>query len=317
MSLQFFICEVDADLLKTISEQGFVSLIAFKFIHYCLKVEQVWIVVRSNRYVVAMTNVCVYFFLPETKYVPIEIMNITFKQNAHAHPDSIVLLVKVLLFGVILLVLGQLDGTLDVVIITTQISPDPYKICGYWKLSQFQTQMAAAVSNSPLGREHYGNDGMEGVKPSYRRRVFVQTETDRVLGMDLDRGDNAHTVKRRLPIALSVPIEESSLTFGDMVRKNDLSASDQSGPTEILGHSVSFKNPKQLVKEIVKAMKIGVDPVPVRGGLGGAYYFRNSRGESVAIVKPTDKKPFAPNNPKTFVGRALGQPGIKRSVRVG
>nr|GEZ16263.1 phosphatidylinositol 4-kinase gamma 7-like [Tanacetum cinerariifolium]GEZ23593.1 phosphatidylinositol 4-kinase gamma 7-like [Tanacetum cinerariifolium] len=209
--------------------------------------------------------------------------------------------------------------------------------------------MAAAVFNSPLGREHYGNDGMEGVKPSSTRRVFVQTETGCVLGMDLDRGDNAHTVKRRLQIALSLPVEESSLTFGDMVLKNDLSAvrndspllltrnhihrcssspclsptgrdmqqRDKSGPIEILGHSISFKKTKQLVKEIVKAMKIGVEPIPVQGGLGGAYYFRNSRGESVAIVKPTDEEPFAPNNPKGFVGRALGQPGLKRSVRVG
>nr|GEW03380.1 phosphatidylinositol 4-kinase gamma 7-like [Tanacetum cinerariifolium] len=37
-------------------------------------------------------------------------------------------------------------------------------------------------------------------------------------------------------------------------------------------------------------------------------------GESVAMVKPTEEKPFAPNNPKSVVGRALGQPGIKRVV---
>jgi hypothetical protein len=68
---------------------------------------------------------------------------------------------------------------------------------------------------------------------------------------------------------------------------------------------------------MAKAIKIGVEPVPVNSGLGGAYYFRNSKGDSVAIVKPTDEEPFAPNNPKGFVGKALGQPGLKRSVRVG
>ncbi|KAJ0692725.1 putative 1-phosphatidylinositol 4-kinase [Helianthus annuus] len=215
--------------------------------------------------------------------------------------------------------------------------------------SPIKTQMAVAVFNSPLGREYHANDGMEVAKPSGRRRVFVQTESGCVLGMELDRSDNAHTVKRRLQVALNVPVEESSLTFGDTVLKNDLSAvrndspllltrnlmhrssstpclsptgrdiqhRDWSGPIEILGHSNSFKKTKQLVKEIVKAMKIGVDPIPVQSGLGGAYYFRNSRGESVAIVKPTDEEPFAPNNPKGFVGRALGQPGLKRSVRVG
>lgn len=209
--------------------------------------------------------------------------------------------------------------------------------------------MAVAVFKSSLGREYHGNDRMEGVKHTGRRRVFVQTESGCVLGMELDRNDNAHMVKRRLQIALNVPIEESSLTFGDMVLKNDLSAirndspllltrnllhrssstpclsptgrdtqqRDRSGPIEILGLSNSFLRTKEIVDEIVKALKIGIEPIPVHGGLGGAYYFRNSKGESVAIVKPTDEEPFAPNNPKGFVGKALGQPGLKRSVRVG
>ncbi|CDP00486.1 unnamed protein product [Coffea canephora] len=214
--------------------------------------------------------------------------------------------------------------------------------------SPVQTQMAVAVFKSPIAGEYHGNNRMEG-KAAGRRRVFVQTDTGCVLGMELDRSDNAHTVKRRLQLALNVPTEESSLTFGDMVLKNDLSAirndspllltrnllhrssstpclsptgrdiqhRDQSGLIEILGHSGSFSKTKQLVKEIVKAIKAGVDPLPVHSGLGGAYYFRNNRGESVAIVKPTDEEPFAPNNPKGFVGKALGQPGLKRSVRVG
>ncbi|XP_044489737.1 phosphatidylinositol 4-kinase gamma 7-like [Mangifera indica] len=209
--------------------------------------------------------------------------------------------------------------------------------------------MAVAVFKTPLRGEYHENKRVEGKEPVGRRRVFVQTETGCVFGMELDRGDNAHTVKRRLQIALNVPTEESSLTFGDMVLKNDLSAvrndspllltrnimhrssstpclsprgndiqlKDKSGPIEILGQSDCFFITKQLVRDIVKAIKMGVDPIPIHSGLGGAYYFRNSRGENVAIVKPTDEEPFAPNNPKGFVGKALGQPGLKRSVRVG
>lgn len=208
--------------------------------------------------------------------------------------------------------------------------------------------MSMTVFSSSVGGETQGENRMKW-KPVGRRRVFVQTETGCVLGMDLDRGDNAHTVKRKLQIALNVPVAESSLTFGDMVLKNDLSAirndfpllltrnllhrssstpcislirtdlqqGDQSGPIEILTHCKSLIKMEQLVEEIIKGMKIGVDPIPVYSGLGGAYYFRNSRGGSVAIVKPTDEEPFAPNNPKGFVGKALGQPGLKHSVRVG
>ncbi|ERN05755.1 hypothetical protein AMTRI_Chr10g7110 [Amborella trichopoda] len=215
--------------------------------------------------------------------------------------------------------------------------------------SPVQTQMAVAVFSTPLSREYHGNRAsMEG-KPAGRRRVFVQTDTGSVLGIELDRGDNAHTVKRKMQLALNVPTEESSLTFGDLVLKNDLSVvrkdyplrltrnvlhrssstpclsptskdlqqRDQSGPIEILGCSSQCSRTKQLVKDVVKAIKGGIDPLPVHSGLGGAYYFRNLRGESMAIVKPSDEEPFAPNNPKGFVGKALGQPGLKRSVRVG
>lgn len=200
----------------------------------------------------------------------------------------------------------------------------------------------------PLGGEYHVNERMER-KSSGKRRVFVQTETGCVLGMELDRSDNAHTVKRKLQLALNVPIEESSLICGDTVLKNDLSVvrndspllltrnflhrssstpcfsptgrdlqqRDQSGPIEILGCSNQSPRTKDLVKDIAKAIKSGIDPIPVCSGLGGAYYFRNCLGENVAIVKPTDEEPYAPNNPKGFVGKTLGQPGLKRTVRVG
>ena len=49
----------------------------------------------------------------------------------------------------------------------------------------------------------------------WRRRMFVQTDTDSVVGMELDRGDNIHTGRKRFQLTLNVPIEERSLTFGD------------------------------------------------------------------------------------------------------
>uniref|UniRef100_A0A1J3E461 1-phosphatidylinositol 4-kinase n=1 Tax=Noccaea caerulescens TaxID=107243 RepID=A0A1J3E461_NOCCA len=222
--------------------------------------------------------------------------------------------------------------------------------------------MAMAVFKSPLKGEFHGErKKMEGKQykqmnhllqkhSTGRRRVFVQTETGCVLGVELDRNDNVHTVKKRLQVAFNFPTDESSLTFGDMVLKNDdlsavrndsplllkrnlmhrssstpclspnendLQKKDRSGPIEILSHSSCFLSLKETAKDIVEAMKIGVEPVLVNGGLGGAYYFRNEKGQSVAIVKPTDEEPFAPNNPKGFIGRSLGDPGLKPSVRVG
>lgn len=213
-----------------------------------------------------------------------------------------------------------------------------------------QTQMAVALLKSPLTGEFHEFNKIGMKTPVGRRRVFVQTETGCVLGLELDRSDNAHTVKRKLQVALNFPTEESSLTFGDLVLKNDLTAvrndspllltrnnfhrssstpclspmradlqqhRDESSSIEILGNSICSSFVRQMAKDITKALKKGIDPVAVHSGLGGAYYFKNSRGECVAIVKPTDEEPFAPNNPKGFVGKALGQPGLKRSVRVG
>lgn len=209
-------------------------------------------------------------------------------------------------------------------------------------------QMEFATMKGPFHGDNSMNKNLER-KPSGKRRVFVQTETGFVLGIDLDRNDNAHTVKRKLQVALHVPTEERSLMCGDMVLKNDLSVvrndspllltrnylhrsssspclspigkdlqqRDQNGPIEILGLSNQYARTRELVMDIMKAIKNGIDPIPVRSGLGGAYFFRNCQGENIAIVKPTDEEPYAPNNPKGFIGNALGRPGLKRSVRVG
>ncbi|KAL5544868.1 hypothetical protein UlMin_008652 [Ulmus minor] len=214
-----------------------------------------------------------------------------------------------------------------------------------WEIPS-RTNMAIAALNRVRNGEY--NNGSTSKSLAGRRRIFVQTESGCVLGMDLERCDNAHTVKRKLQVALNIPTNESSLTFGDLVLNSDLSAirtdspllltrnvmhrssstpclsptgnnpqqKDQSDPIEILVGNRLLEG-SELVKDIVIAMKNGVDPIPVQSGLGGGYFFRNIKGESVAIVKPTDEEPFAPNNPKGFVGKALGQPGLKHSVRVG
>jgi len=172
-----------------------------------------------------------------------------------------------------------------------------------------------------------------------------------VLGIELDRADKVESVKKKVQAAFCVPTEQSDLVFGDLVLDKDLSGVRNDVPLlltrslcrssstpclsptvadmksnrdfgqsrlfEIVGGLNCCSKIKRLLRESAKAIEAGVEPVPAGGGLGGAYYFRNCRGENIAIVKPTDEEPFAPNNPKGFTGRALGQPGLKRSIRVG
>lgn len=51
--------------------------------------------------------------------------------------------------------------------------------------------------------------------------------------------------------------------------------------------------------------------------MGGTYFFPNELGKKCAIFKPCDEEPLAPANPKGFIGRNLGDPGWKSTVRVG
>ncbi|KAL2320600.1 hypothetical protein Fmac_029569 [Flemingia macrophylla] len=72
-----------------------------------------------------------------------------------------------------------------------------------------------------------------------------------------------------------------------------------------------------LVVEVAIAMASGAQPVPLPSGLGGAYVFRNPNGNSIAVAKPVDEEPLALNNPKGLGGQMLGQPGLKKSIRIG
>ncbi|GAB4843975.1 hypothetical protein Ancab_013939 [Ancistrocladus abbreviatus] len=74
---------------------------------------------------------------------------------------------------------------------------------------------------------------------------------------------------------------------------------------------------RALVAEVAIAVAFGVDPVPVSSGLGGAYFLCTCNGDIIAVAKPVDEEPLAFNNPKGLTGKMLGQPGLRRSVRLG
>ncbi|KAI9174578.1 hypothetical protein LWI28_019522 [Acer negundo] len=177
--------------------------------------------------------------------------------------------------------------------------------------SPVQTQMAVAVFNGPCNNDYCGN---LTTKLAGTKRVFVQTENGRVLGMELDRSDNVHTVKKRIQLALNVPTDESSLTFGDLTLNNDLSAIQKDSAILLTRNAMHRSSSTPCLSPTERNYR---QRDQSGSELSGAYYFRNNKCENVAIVKPTDEEPFAPNNPKGFVGKALGQLGLKRSVRVG
>jgi len=74
---------------------------------------------------------------------------------------------------------------------------------------------------------------------------------------------------------------------------------------------------RRLVKSVIRGLKACQEPEKTAEGMGGTYFFCNENGRKVAILKPCDEEPLAPNNPKGYVGRSLGDPGWKPTVRVG
>lgn len=74
---------------------------------------------------------------------------------------------------------------------------------------------------------------------------------------------------------------------------------------------------RRLVKSVIRGLKACQEPEKALDGMGGTYFFLNESGKKAAILKPCDEEPLAPNNPKGYVGRELGAPGWKPTVRVG
>merc|ERR1719436_850694 len=70
------------------------------------------------------------------------------------------------------------------------------------------------------------------------------------------------------------------------------------------------------MEEAIAALENGIKPHLVEDGLGGTYFLKGLSGATVAVFKPRDEEPLAPNNPKVHAGRGQGA-GLKEGVLVG
>mmetsp|Transcript_126094 Transcript_126094/g.251785 ORF Transcript_126094/g.251785 Transcript_126094/m.251785 type:complete len:553 (-) Transcript_126094:86-1744(-) len=82
------------------------------------------------------------------------------------------------------------------------------------------------------------------------------------------------------------------------------------------GHVRTTHEINEVVEESLKALEDGMVPHLVEDGLGGTYFVRDRAGKSIAVFKPRDEEPLAPNNPKVHTGRGGGT-GLKEGVLVG
>jgi len=154
--------------------------------------------------------------------------------------------------------------------------------------------------------------GFKLYKRFQRCRLLSYSHLDHNI-LELGHTKFSHSLKHACEVAnfhrsLSTPCLSLTTTLEDEFETNP--------KIEIVG---GYKAPRvrALVVEVAMAIASGVDPLPVSSGLGGAYLLRSQSGDNIAVTKPIDEEPLAVNNPKGFGGLMLGQPGIKRSVRIG
>lgn len=160
-------------------------------------------------------------------------------------------------------------------------------------------------------------DQHHGFKPfsrSHKCRLQSFTQYDYNNILELTQTNLAHSLKQ---VAFDVAnIHRSFSTPCLSLATNVEDEFDTKQRIEIIGGR-GAPRVRALVVEVAIALASGVEPIPVSSGLGGAYFLPARNGDVIAVVKPVDEEPLAFNNPKGFAGLMLGQPGFKRSVRVG
>jgi hypothetical protein len=67
---------------------------------------------------------------------------------------------------------------------------------------------------------------------------------------------------------------------------------------QVVGTTHASSDVRRLVRAVTRGLRCCQEPDAAETGLGGTYFFRSEAGAHVAIVKPCDEEPLAPNNPK-------------------
>jgi hypothetical protein len=73
------------------------------------------------------------------------------------------------------------------------------------------------------------------------------------------------------------------------------------------------KRLRSIVLEARRGLSLGFKPVLSLEGSAGTYFFHGARKQRVAVFKPADEEPYAPNNPRGY----LRQPGQPMCMREG
>ena len=141
-----------------------------------------------------------------------------------------------------------------------------------------------------------------------REKMGVSASSKSALSATMPIPPSSASKLYRTPGHTKAWLAPSSMSPGLAVSQGDMALAE---------HSHLTPGVKKMMRSVVRGLKAYQEPEAATEGLGGTYFFKSETGGKIAIMKPCDEEPMAPNNPKGFRGRKLGEPGLKPTVRVG
>jgi len=115
------------------------------------------------------------------------------------------------------------------------------------------------------------------------------------------------------------PTPEDSTTMASPQSFTDMIFAGVENPSmQVLKSTSTHLNVSQypFISDCISGLKAGMEPDLTSDGTGGTYMLKDETHEALAVFKPRDEEPYAPENPRGYIG-PLGSDALRSGVRSG
>ncbi|KAL4002841.1 Phosphatidylinositol 3- and 4-kinase family protein [Acanthocheilonema viteae] len=127
--------------------------------------------------------------------------------------------------------------------------------------------------------------------------IFINLKQESEISDQSDFSHTGFTFKSEENYAMETSqsvSQPSTSTYPDSVWQRKVHAYVASSGQEILNDDDFNQN----LKRALEAIKAGIQPIRIAAGSSGSYFIRDINYQNIAVFKPKDEEPFAPQNPK-------------------
>jgi hypothetical protein len=165
-----------------------------------------------------------------------------------------------------------------------------------------------------------------------RRRVLSITVAGQSYEFKLHPWTSVNELKQQIASLLDMPAAKQRLFLGAMELSNAKLLEDyhvfdskehclrvqikQATSSSASLHPLCTLPTESFLPEINQALALGLAPNLTMDGTGGTYILRGTSRKPLAVFKPLDEEPFAPLNPRNYVGM-FGSHGFRNGVLSG